>query len=37
VIRASFGENYRRLAEVKSKYDPTNFFSVNQNISTATH
>ncbi|RVA70970.1 FAD-linked oxidase, partial [Mesorhizobium sp. M7A.F.Ca.US.006.04.2.1] len=37
VIRASFGENYRRLAEVKSKYDPTNFFSVNQNISAATH
>ena len=33
VIRASFGDNYRRLAEVKRKYDPRNFFSVNQNIS----
>ncbi|MGY2997311.1 FAD/FMN-containing dehydrogenase [Mesorhizobium sp. URHB0026] len=37
VIRAAFGDNYSRLAEVKRKYDPTNFFSVNQNISTATH
>jgi FAD/FMN-containing dehydrogenase len=31
-IRAAFGANYPRLAEVKKKYDPTNFFSVNQNI-----
>ena len=31
-IRASFGSNYARLVEVKSKYDPTNFFRVNQNV-----
>jgi hypothetical protein len=31
-IRASYGENYDRLAEVKAKYDPENFFRVNQNI-----
>ena len=35
VIRASFGDNYSRLAEVKRKYDPMNFFSLNQNISAA--
>ena len=31
-IRAAFGANYPRLVEVKNKYDPTNFFSLNQNI-----
>ncbi|HZP00440.1 MAG TPA: FAD-binding oxidoreductase [Terriglobia bacterium] len=31
-VRASFGENYDRLASIKKKYDPTNFFRVNQNI-----
>jgi len=31
-IRASFGSNYARLAEVKRRYDPTNLFHVNQNI-----
>jgi hypothetical protein len=25
-VRASFGENYDRLAAIKKKYDPTNFF-----------
>ncbi len=34
-IRAAFGENYPRLAEVKNKYDPTNFFALNQNIKPA--
>lgn len=34
-LRASFGENYDRLAQVKAKYDPTNFFRVNQNIAPA--
>jgi hypothetical protein len=31
-IRASYGESYGRLAAVKAKYDPENFFRVNQNI-----
>jgi FAD/FMN-containing dehydrogenase len=32
VIQAAFGRNYGRLVELKNKYDPTNFFSVNQNV-----
>ncbi|TRO66922.1 FAD-binding oxidoreductase [Christiangramia sabulilitoris] len=31
-IKASFRNNYKRLREIKSKYDPENFFRVNQNI-----
>jgi hypothetical protein len=31
-MRAGFGGNYARLVELKTKYDPTNFFSLNQNI-----
>ncbi len=31
-IRASYRDNYKRLTEVKKKYDPTNFFRINQNI-----
>ncbi len=31
-VRASFGSNYSRLQDVKSKYDPTNFFKLNLNI-----
>jgi len=31
-IRAAFGQNYDRLVDVKNRYDPSNFFSVNQNI-----
>ena len=31
-VKASFRENYGRLAAIKKKYDPTNFFRVNQNI-----
>jgi FAD/FMN-containing dehydrogenase len=31
-IKATYRDNYDRLLEVKRKYDPTNFFRVNQNI-----
>jgi FAD/FMN-containing dehydrogenase len=31
-IPAAYGSNYRRLAEIKAKYDPDNLFSANQNI-----
>ena len=32
IIRSAFGANHARLVEVKTKYDPDNFFRVNQNI-----
>jgi len=31
-LRATFGANYDRLVTLKQKYDPTNFFRMNQNI-----
>ncbi len=31
-IAAAYGPNYRRLREIKAKYDPSNFFHVNQNV-----
>ena len=31
-VKASYGANYKRLAETKAKYDPANLFRVNQNI-----
>jgi hypothetical protein len=31
-VKASYRHNYDRLTSVKQKYDPTNFFRVNQNI-----
>ena len=33
LLRASYGEaNYERLVAIKTKYDPTNLFHMNQNI-----
>jgi FAD/FMN-containing dehydrogenase len=31
-VRATYGDNYQRLAEVKGVYDPQNLFRVNHNI-----
>jgi FAD/FMN-containing dehydrogenase len=31
-VQAAYGENYPRLVTLKNKYDPTNFFRLNQNI-----
>lgn len=34
-VKATYGANYEKLSQVKRKYDPSNFFSVNQNIKPA--
>jgi FAD/FMN-containing dehydrogenase len=31
-VKATYGDNYDRLVDVKTTYDPTNLFRVNQNI-----
>jgi FAD/FMN-containing dehydrogenase len=31
-VKATYGDNYDRLVKIKSEYDPTNLFRVNQNI-----
>ena len=35
-VRASYGDKYQRLSLIKRKFDPDNFFRVNQNIAPAT-
>jgi len=32
-IRATYRDNFERLVEIKTNYDPDNFFARNQNIS----
>ena len=34
-VRASYGTNLERLRQLKTKYDPTNFFRLNPNITPA--
>jgi FAD/FMN-containing dehydrogenase len=31
-VRAAYGDNYDRLAKIKTSYDPENLFRINQNI-----
>lgn len=32
LVRAAFSANYDRMVEIKSQYDPMNFFRLNQNV-----
>ncbi len=35
LVRAAFSANYDRIAAIKSRYDPMNFFRLNQNVKPA--
>jgi hypothetical protein len=35
LVRTNYAQNYDRLVEVKTKYDPTNLFRINHNIGPA--
>jgi FAD/FMN-containing dehydrogenase len=32
LVRAGYGDNYERLSKLKTKFDPTNLFRMNHNI-----
>lgn len=32
-VQAAYGDNFKRLVEVKQKWDPTNLFQINKNVS----
>jgi FAD/FMN-containing dehydrogenase len=32
LVKSAYGDNYERLVEIKTKYDPLNLFRMNQNI-----
>jgi FAD/FMN-containing dehydrogenase len=34
-VKATYRDNYARLAQIKKQYDPDNFFRVNQNVEPA--
>ncbi|HZG23085.1 MAG TPA: BBE domain-containing protein [Chitinophagaceae bacterium] len=34
-VRQAYGDNYQRLSVLKRKYDPSNFFRMNQNVKPA--
>ncbi len=34
-VKAAFGVNYDRLAQLKTRYDPDNLFRINQNVAPA--
>jgi hypothetical protein len=31
-VKATYRDNYERLVDIKSEYDPTNLFRVNRNV-----
>jgi hypothetical protein len=35
-LTATYGDNFTRLTETKTRYDPTNLFKVNYNIPPST-